>query len=66
MLLHWGTFILLCLIRVKLLFNRQPFGSHYMNHRFTEYCELEGTHKDKVQLLSEWPIQGFNQQLWHF
>lgn len=56
MLLHWGTFILLCLIRVKLLFNRQPFGSHYMNHRFTEYCELEGTHKDKVQLLSEWPI----------
>lgn len=25
---------------------------------FTEYSELDGTHKDRVQLLSERPIQG--------
>lgn len=28
------------------------------NHRITEYCDLQGTHKDhQAQLLSEWPIQ---------
>lgn len=31
--------------------------------RFTEYLEMEGAHKDQVQLWSEWPKSGLNPKL---
>lgn len=36
-------------------------------YRMTEYSELEGIQKDhQLQLLSEWPTQEWNPQLWHY
>lgn len=36
-----------------------------INYRVTEYCVLEGTHRDhQVQFLNEWPILGSSPQPW--
>lgn len=34
--------------------------------RITEYFVLQGIHKDQVQLLSEWSLQGSNTWPWHY
>lgn len=38
---------------------RQPVSSAEESHTITEHSQLEGIHKDQVQLLSAWPIGGW-------